>query len=467
MIAILSLVLGLALGVLGAWLLLRNRSTSLAIEIDQVTLERERLAEELVAKREENARLVAALEHERSTGEEKLELVRQTEEQLSEAFKALSAESLRANNAAFLQLARTALERFQVEARSDLDQRRQAVEELVRPISQSLQKVDTQIQDLERARSQAYGALTEQVRSLANSQEKLRSETQNLVTALRSPAVRGRWGEIQLRRVVEMAGMLSHCDFVEQSTAVDDDERRLRPDLIVRLPGGKNVVVDAKAPLKAYLEALEAPDEVVRLEKLQEHARQIRQHVAKLSLKGYWEQFQPTPEFVVLFIPGESFYSAALEHDPTLIEESVDSRVLIATPTTLIAVLKAVAYGWQQETVAESARAVSTLGRELYGRLAVLGEHFATLGKRLDGAVTAYNQTVGSLERRVLPAARRFDDLGAAAPKDIPELGPIDKLTQRPQAPELVEGQADEHNSIPSLPPERDGQGSSALDDAA
>ena len=304
MVAAVFLLLGLVLGILGTWVVLRLRSAGLENEAKEneakeAARARETVAEELSAAREENARLLVTLEHERATSNEKLELVRQAEARFSEAFKALSAESLRANNTAFLELAQTTLARFQVEARSDLDQRRQAVEELVRPITHSLQKVDTQINDLERVRSQAYGVLTEQVRSLAESQEKLRGETNNLVTALRSPAVRGRWGEIQLRRVVEMAGMLAHCDFVEQSTTVDADERRLRPDLVVRLPGGKNVVVDAKAPLKAYLEALDAPTDAARVEKMQEHARQIRQHVSNLSRKGYWEQFQPTPEFVV------------------------------------------------------------------------------------------------------------------------------------------------------------------------
>src|SRR4051794_10447060 len=299
--------------------------------------------------------------------------------------KALAADALRANNESFLTLAETRL-----------DQKEQAVQQLVAPIKQSLEKVDGQLRGLETARVSAYSTLTEQVRTLTDAQEKLRGETGNLVTALRAPATRGRWGEIQLRRVVEMAGMLAHCDFSEQVT-VTSDERRFRPDLVVKLPGGKHVVVDSKVPLEAYLAAIEAPDDATRTARLNDHARQIRQHIVKLSAKAYWEQFQPTPEFVVLFLASDAFHSAALEQDPTLIEEGVHNKVLIATPTTLIALLQTVAHTWNQETVAESAEKLHALGSELYERLASLTAHFVTLGKRLDGSVQAYNQAVGSL----------------------------------------------------------------------
>ncbi len=446
----LALALGLALGALAAWFALRGRACALAEGVGRLEADARLRAEELTSVREALARAQASVEHERSSATEKLRLVAEAKDELANAFKALSAEALKTNNTSFLELARTTLERYQVQAKDDLDQRRLAVEHLVTPIKESLAKVDGQIQHLERARAEAYGSLVSQVRTLAESQERLRAETGNLVTALRAPAVRGRWGEIQLRRVVEMAGMLSHCDFLEQVTASVED-RRLRPDLVVKLPGGKNVVVDAKAPLQAYLAAVEAPDEETRTAHLRDHARQIRQHMAKLSTKSYWEQFQPAPEFVVMFIPGEAFYSAALEQDPGLIEEGVSQRVLPATPTTLIGLLRAVAYGWQQETVAESARAVSELGKDLHGRLAVLGDHVARLGQHLDRAVSTYNQTVGSLERRVLPAARRFSDLGADAGREIPILEPVDKTTQVPQALELTGGSA-EHE----VAPERD-----------
>ncbi len=299
--------------------------------------------------------------------------------------------------------------------------------------------MDGQIRTLEQARTHAYSTLSEQVRSLAEGQRELRQETGNLVTALRSPTVRGRWGEIQLRRVVEMAGMLAHCDFVEQSTTTADGAR-LRPDLIVKLPGGRNVVVDAKAPLLAYLAAVDAKDDATRQAKLADHARQIRDHITKLSAKSYWGQFDPTPDFVVLFLPGEPFFSAALEQDPGLIEQGVSQQVILATPTTLIALLRAVAYGWRQEQVAESARTISELGRELHTRLSTMSDHFAKLGRSLDTSVRAYNETLGSLERRVLVTARRFKEHGAVPSGELAELMPVERVPQEPQAPELVAG---------------------------
>jgi DNA recombination protein RmuC len=414
-----ALLIGLALGAALAWVLARTRVARTEVAL---------------------ARLEVTLEEERKAAAEKLAVLEQAKEELATTFKALSSEALHST-----------LERLQASARDHDERQHKAIELLVAPMKESLQRFDGEIKGLERARSQAYGALITQVRSLGESQERLRLETRNLVTALRAPAVRGRWGELQLRRVVEMAGMLAHCDFVEQHTTTVD-ERRLRPDLIVKLPGGKNVVVDAKVPLDAYLRALEATEEAERSARLSDHARQIRQHIQKLSVKSYWEQFQPSPEFVVLFIPGEAFYSAALEHDPALIEEAIGERVLVATPTTLIALLKAVAAGWQQETVAQSAHTVSELGREVYGRLSTLGEHLVRLGRKLDGAVNDYNQTIGSLERRVLPAARRLADHGAGGPDELPAPEQVDRVAQKASAPELVEGEAPESVQLAELP---------------
>ena len=343
-----------------------------------------------------------------------------------DSMKALAADALARNNESFLTL-----------ASSQLETRAQAVDNLVKPIAESLKQVDAKLGQLELTRQGAYSALTQQVSQLVETQKELRSETGNLVTALRSPVVRGRWGEMQLRRVVEMAGMLAHCDFVEQATVGSVDGGRLRPDVVVSLPGGKRVVVDAKAPLQAYLDALEAKDEDTRRARLADHARQIRDHIAKLSAKSYWSQFDESPEFVVLFIPGETFFSAALEHDPTLIEEGVNQQVILATPTTLIALLRAVAYGWNQETVAESAREVSELGRQLYNRLATLTEHFSKVGRGLESAVRAYNDGVGSFERSVLPGARKLKDHGVSPSSELAELKEIELATRSINAPEL------------------------------
>jgi DNA recombination protein RmuC len=289
--------------------------------------------------------------------------------------------------------------------------------------------VDEQIRQMESTRDQAYGNLTNQISSLISTQEKLQSETGNLVKALRSPTVRGRWGEIQLKRVVEIAGMLSYCDFVEQET-VTNSSGRFRPDLIVRLPGGKNVVVDAKTPLLAYLEAVEATDDEYRRQKLQDHANQVRTHMTQLSSKLYQEQFEPSPEFVVMFLPGETFFSAALEQDPALIERGVNQKVIPASPTTLIALLKAVAYGWNQEKLARNAQEISSLGKELHDRLRLLGTHIENVGKGLDRAVDSYNKAVGSLESRVMVSARKFVELGAPVTEAIAELNPIETTTR-------------------------------------
>jgi DNA recombination protein RmuC len=385
---VLALFLGLVLGAFAAWLL--------------ASRQRAAAGRELADTRSELAATRAELDVERRSFDQKVVT----------AVRAASADAYQANSSAFLEIAESKLTGY------------------VRPLKESLAKVEGQVQTLELARERSQGALREQLTQLSE-------RTASLVTALRTPHVRGRWGEIQLKRVVELAGMLPYCDFDEQVTAATDDGR-LRPDMKVRLPGGKNVIVDAKVPLAAYLDACEATDDAERSRHLESHARQVRDHMTKLSAKSYWQQFGDTPDFVVMFLPDEGFFRAAWEQDPSLVEAGVRSRVHVASPTTLIVLLQSIAHGWQQESVAEDAREIQALGRELYERVAIVGGHLTKIGNSLKGAVGAFNETIGSLEKRFLPTARKLDAL-VVSDKELPELTPVVEQPQALQAPELGE----------------------------
>jgi DNA recombination protein RmuC len=393
-----------------------------------------------LAARPAQARLEAELEIDRAVHAERMRAYHEAERTFREAFQSLSAEALQTNNRAFLDLAETRLRDARTEASTDIDARRKAIEDLLGPLQKTLDQVDREIKDSELRRVESSAQLLQRIASLDTTGQSLQSETRRLVDALKRPGVRGRWGELQLKRVVELAGMIEHCDFEEQQTLTGND-RRVRPDVIVRLPGGKHVVVDAKAPLDAYLKALEAPDEASRQALLVEHARQVRTHLLQLGAKAYFTDVPATPEFVVMFLPGEMFFSAALEQEPSLIEFGVDHKVIPASPTTLIALLRAVAYGWQQEAMEDNARQISDLGRNLYESIRRLGNHFDTLGTRLKSSLEAYNQAVGSLEANVLVKARKFKELHAAnGGEEIGALEVIDRVPRMLQSSELTDG---------------------------
>ncbi len=410
-------ILGIFLGAALAWLYRRSREAALAERVRAKEEENGRLATEVAATRAEQARL-ATQNAQLAT---QLDAERAAHERLTNEFKALSADALRSNRIDFMEQAKQAFAQLQQQSAGELEQRKQAVEALVKPIRESLDKVDGKIAEIEKARAGAYGALGEQLKALSVAQLQLQTEAARLSSALRSTTYAGSWGELQLRRVVEMADMTSYCDFTEQETSAG-----LRADLVVRLPGGQRIVVDAKAPLESFRAANDATDQATRAARLLDHAQKVRGHIDALGAKNYWEQFQPAPEFVVLFLPGDHFLSAALQVDNLLLDRALSRRVLLATPTTLIALLKAAAYGWRQEAVSKNADEISALGRALYDRVANFADSLEKIGRGLDAAMKGYNTAVGSFEGMLLPGARKLAELGAKGAKELAPPPPVE-----------------------------------------
>lgn len=440
-IAVSPLVIGVAIGLTISALMWIGLQTARISELRRALHQREssvgELQETLTAARQECARVSAELAAAREASAEKLAVLQTAEAKLREAFAALSSQALKNNNETFLQLARASLGESQRTAALDLDGRQRAIETIVQPLKESLTKVDAKLQEVERGRAAAQAQLSEQIRSLSSAQQMLHAETSRLSRALRSPNVRGQWGELQLRRVLESAGMIQGSHY-EMKESVLGEDGRLTPDVLVKLPGGKNVVVDAKVPLSAFLDASECQDDDARDSKLREHARQLKEHVNRLAGKSYWAHFQPAPDIVVMFVPGEPLLTSALQTDPSLLEFSMNRGVMLASPLTLIALLRAIAYGWQQETVARNAQEISELGRNLYERIAKLAEHFENVGRSLAKSVEAYNSAVGTLESRVLVTARRLKDKGVTAAEEFAELETVDHTPRPLGAPELV-----------------------------
>ncbi len=449
---------GLAIGALLGWLMASLRRNALLsaqqVEAEGKTRAAESLAAELraqvaqvqtrldtsdqAARNEANLRVAAEtrLKETQANLEDQKRLLEEARSKLVDAFQALSAEALKSNNQSFIELAVQTFEKLQAQAKGDLETREKAIEGLVAPLKESLKRYEEQIQLMERVRQNAYGSLEEQLRNLATVNQQLQKEAGTLANALKGgPQVRGRWGEMTLRRVAELAGMVEHCDFTEQEN-FESETGRQRPDMTVHLPNGREIAVDAKAPLQAFLDAAAASSEEERREKLARHAQLVRDRMKELATKAYWDQFDPAPEIVVLFLPGESFFSAALEQDRTLMEDGMQKHVVIATPTTLIALLRAVAFGWRQEQIEQNARKISEVGKDLYDRIRTFLSHLEDVGISLERATKSYNKAVGSLESRVLPAARKFKELGSATGEELPELAPLDESPRALTAPE-------------------------------
>jgi DNA recombination protein RmuC len=419
---------GAIVGAVGAWLVLRTREATLAVRATAAEAAAAKLEVELSSHR---AR-VLELETSAAGLRARLDELQDAKTRLTETFNAAAAEALKGSSEQFLKLAQAHLSQFQEGAKGDLEKRQLAIDALVKPLRESLEKVDGKIGELEKNRAGAYSQLSEQLKNLGVAQAALHGETAKLSTALSATKTSGTWGEIQLRRVVELAGMVEHCDFTEQEVSGAS-----RPDLVVKLPLGQQIVVDAKAPTDAYREAAAATDPNLRAAKFAEHATRVRAHVDALSARAYWDQFQPSPELVVLFLPGDQFLAAALEADPALMDRAIRSRVLLVTPSTLVALLKAAAYGWRQDALSKNAEEISKLGRDLYDRVVTFADHFERLRRGLGGAVDAYNSAVGSLERSVLPGARKFSELGVSGAKPLPTLNPVDESLREITATEL------------------------------
>ena len=430
---------GLLLGALLSWLIAAGRSKGVIVELraqnQKATEELERLRQELAQESGARIRAETQLQEMLQRLAEEKKLLEEAETRLTDTFKALSGEALKSNNEEFLKLVKATV---LAEAKTDLDQRKEAISNLVKPLDEKLKQYEEHVRNLEVSRQKAYTQLEEQLKSMTVTQQALQKETGNLVTALRTPQVRGRWGEMTLRRAAELAGMSEHCDFTEQ-VSIDTEDGRLRPDLIVHLPAGREIVVDAKVPLDAYLRAIEAETDELRQKALNDHARQVRDHMKNLGNKAYWKQFEQAPEFVVLFIPGENFFSAAVDRDRTLIEDGMAMQVIVATPTTLVALLRAVAFGWLQEQLAKNAQEISNLGKQMFERMQVLATHLSDIGRGLEKACTSYNKAVGSMESRVFPSARKFADLGVGSGSEIPLIEPVETTLREVNLPETKE----------------------------